>query len=108
MILTGTIDWRDGNNGQVKWALNFDFSGFDIWKQLSTGEECGGICLANPSCTHFTWGAEDFCFMKSAQHKDSERYSLNAIPSEGAVCGYIVYRNNSAFSWQDGEQGLVG
>jgi len=94
-----SFDWQDGDNGQVKWARNCDFDGFDIAKQVSSSELCGSLCINNPSCTHFTWGWESYCFMKSAHNPPASNV-------KGAVCGWVV-RRNSAFHWQDGDNGLV-
>ena len=82
----------------MKWANNCDFAGFDITKELSTSEKCGSICLANPKCTHFTWGIGSYCYMKTADKPTS--YSV-----DGAICGWVVKRVD--FEWKDGDSGQV-
>ncbi len=40
--------WISGEGG-VKWLLNCDFYGNnDIGQIEATGEQCGGLCVANP------------------------------------------------------------
>ena len=75
-------DWQSGNNGQVMWASGCDFLGNDISNQPSSGEDCGGICLSNPSCTHFSWG-NGVCYLKKANHP-------TATDLNGAVCGWVT------------------
>ena len=47
------IAWKD--EGTLKWALNCDFLGRDLMAVASAAEKCGGTCLSNPECSHFTW-----------------------------------------------------
>ena len=84
---TSARNWQIGDNGLVRWDSNCDFSGNDIGQQPSRPEQCGGICIANPSCTHFTWGAGELCYMKQA-------WSLTEINSNGAVCGWVINRSS--------------
>lgn len=76
------FNWQDGDGGKVTWAPDCNFPGHDISYKKSRPEECGGICLANPKCTHFTWDYLGYCNMKSAVNP-------NVIPSTGAVCGSV-------------------
>ena len=80
--------------------MNCDFSGLDIGKKLSSGGECGRLCIANLDCTHFTWRTDSYCYIKSAPK------AADIYPLHGAVCGYITQRN-SDFNWQDGDNGKV-
>jgi hypothetical protein len=66
------------------WAFNCDFYGNDIGNQPSSSEDCGGICVSNPSCTHFSWG-NGVCYLKKADHPTAS--DLN-----GAVCGWVTNR----------------
>jgi hypothetical protein len=47
-------DWKFGDGGLVRWDFNCDFNGHDIKFEPSKSENCGGICIANRACTHFT------------------------------------------------------
>lgn len=89
------FQWQDGDDGQVKWANNCDFSGFDIKKEIvNSSEECSALCIANENCTHFTWGTGSYCYMKSAVKNE-------AAASHGAVCGRIVKRKSIAVHRED-------
>nr|CAH0109140.1 unnamed protein product [Daphnia galeata] len=52
----------------------------------SNSEQCGGICIANPSCTHFTYSGGN-CFLKRITGSLHERFH------SGAVCGFILGRS---------------
>ncbi len=93
-------DWRDGVNGQVKWAQGCDFSGNDFRQVKGVAEECGGLCVADSRCTHFTYGDGGLCYLKTAPK------SAEIFPVGRARCGYIT-RRNSDFHWQDGDGGKV-
>jgi len=77
-------NWQDGNNGQVKWASNCDFPGYDIGSIAVPSEQCGGQCLSNSQCTHFTW-YYNVCLLKRATNP-----RVNGL--SGAVCGFVVNR----------------
>lgn len=95
-------DWNDGDNGQLLWARNCDFYGNDIRRVQSSDEDCGGLCIADSKCTHFTWGEGGYCYLKIASKFAEIRLA------KGAVCGYITKRNiNTQFHWQDGDNGKV-
>jgi hypothetical protein len=76
------------NNGEggVKWNLNCDFPGNDIGHIESSGEECGGICVANLECTHFSRPDNGVCYMKKA--------TLTTSPTNinGGMCGFVPWR----------------
>ena len=78
------VNWQDGNNGKVKWAMDCDFYGSDIGNQGGTGDLCGGFCLANSQCTHFTW-SNNVCYMKRISNPNVQPTYLKS-----AVCGYVV------------------
>lgn len=61
-----TFNWMDGDNGFFTWAHDCDFFGHDISKVKSSRDECPQLCLANSECSHFSWGWDNYCFMKSA------------------------------------------
>lgn len=45
----------NGAGTDTRWALQCDFIGRDVKNQISTGDQCGSLCKANPPCSHFTW-----------------------------------------------------
>lgn len=84
--------WQDGDNGQVQWAPDCDFSGNDIAKQSSdSAEKCRGLCLADGACTHFTW-LSNVCTLKRVATGTAKDQDL-----AGAVCGFVPSRVNSLF-----------
>ena len=82
--------WKDGNGDQVGYDLDCDFFGNDIASVDGRGEDCGGACLHNGSCTHFTW-FNNKCYLKRAS-KSGRRASFRRI--NGAVCGFVKTRTN--------------
>ena len=81
-----TRNWQDGNGGKVKWASGCDFNGNDIAQQAGPAEQCGGFCLANSLCTHFTWSS-NVCYLKRFSGTSAVDKNL-----DGALCGYVVVR----------------
>lgn len=77
--------WNSGEGG-VKWLLNCDFYGNDIGQIEATGEQCGGLCVANPKCNHFRH-SDGTCYLKKT--------SLNTprTPINGGMCGYLPFRD---------------
>jgi hypothetical protein len=76
-----------GSNNQVMWASGCDFYGNDITngQVASAGNDCGGICSADPNCDHFSWNG-NVCYKKS---------SNNPVPRNFAGagnCGYVISR----------------
>jgi hypothetical protein len=53
LVSPPAIAWKD--EGALKWALNCDFLGRDLMAVATAAEKCGGTCLSNPECSHFTW-----------------------------------------------------
>ena len=82
---TNARDWHNGSAGKVLWGMHCDFNGNDISNQQSSGEDCGDLCVANPSCTHFTW-FNDVCYLKSTTRYFPDKNS------QTAVCGWVVNR----------------
>ena len=82
-------DWPDyylGENGVSRWRFNCDFNGRDIEFKPSTGEQCGGFCIANPSCNHFTYNNR-VCALKNGD------VNFARTNTNGPVCGFIPSRN---------------
>ena len=99
----GAIEWRDGNDGRVRWGEYCDFNGNDIASVPSSGDSCGRHCLNNPSCTHFMWSSLlQTCYMK----KSTVDYWIaqENLP-EYSVCGWVVSTVPSF--WKDGNGGKV-
>jgi len=95
------IPWQDGENGQIKWAKDCDFFGYGFHQVKSKDKDCGGLCLANSRCTHFTWDWEGNCHLKSAPN------STTVYPFKGAVCGYVSQRKTANFIWKDRNSGKI-
>ncbi|KAI9558029.1 hypothetical protein GHT06_014782 [Daphnia sinensis] len=87
-------DRLTSDNG-FKWFPNCDFPGNDIGQILidhDTREQCGNLCIANPECTQFVYGYQDYCYMKNS----SVTTPRQDIPFDSAaICGYIPWRSNS-------------
>ena len=86
-LLTFSCGWKPGDNGLVNYDNNCNFQGNDIASVYGIPENCGGVCLANSQCTHFTW-FQNVCYVKR---------QLNAQPvlyQQGAVCGNAVGRSS--------------
>ena len=77
--------WQIGDSGLSRWDFSCDFTGRDIDSKSSSGEQCGGICISNSQCTHFTFG-NGICWMK---RNTNQWFESN---SPGAVCGFIPGR----------------
>lgn len=89
MTTVSARSWKIGDNGLVRWDNNCDFYGFDIGQRASGGDQCGGICIANSRCTHFTH-AGGICFLK----RNTRGWRENN--SGGAVCGFITGRSSQS------------
>ena len=84
--------WQAGNGGQVMWSLNCDFKGSDIGNQVASSADCGGLCIANVKCTHFT-ATNGVCYLKS--------FTTSATASDlsGGVCGWVDHRGIDVFQF---------
>lgn len=82
--------WRDGDNRLVCWDEQCDFYGHDIGSKPSIGEQCGGVCIANPRCTHFTY-SHGTCYMKSIPNGMVEQEVEQSFGH--AVCGFVKGRS---------------
>lgn len=78
--------WKVGDNSLTRWDSNCDFRGHDIGRKESRSEQCGGICIANQHCTHFTYSG-GWCYMKH-NSGDFDEYGY----ATGSVCGYVLTR----------------
>jgi hypothetical protein len=91
-------DWNTGDGG-FKWRPNCDFgTAQDIGRitiTTATREECGRFCIANPQCSHFTFGYLKNCIMKKAPsttvRRDFDYETIN-------ICGFIPWRLDSETS----------
>lgn len=73
-----------GDNGQTIWMWNCDWINNDIAQKPSSADQCGGVCIANPNCNHFTW-TNGICYMKRAK-LPTENRRVNGI------CGWVLSR----------------
>ena len=93
-------NWQYGGGGAVYWDNNCDFTGHDISCIQDTQANCGGDCLKNPSCTHFS-AANGVCCLKTIN-------SMVENVVQGTVCGFIPGRSQQNWhSWQPGNSGAV-
>ncbi|KAI9551473.1 hypothetical protein GHT06_021806 [Daphnia sinensis] len=93
-------EFNDGG-GDVKWLMNCDFPGHDIGRLESSGEECGGICISNLQCTHFSH-SDGYCYMKRAP------LTISRTTQNGGMCGFIPWRfdpKRGNKNWNDGGDG---
>jgi hypothetical protein len=90
VVLAAAVhSWNDGTNGLVFWDFNCDFNDptfRTIATKPSTGEQCGGVCIANPSCKYFVYRDGD-CFMKTGPGGSGGRDFSNV-----ATCGFVKSR----------------
>ena len=100
------FNFQSGNGGAIQYALGCDFYGNDIGQIPGPGEQCGGNCLSNSQCTHFTW-YNNVCYIKRFTNSPIAT-SLNGRPIlfnfigllvvdllltfyfKGGVCGWAV------------------
>ncbi len=75
----------DDGEGCVKWQFNCDFPGYDIGSQVSSGEECGGLCINNGGCNAFSHH-HGTCYMKNIPA------DVGRSPAEGGVCGFLPWK----------------
>lgn len=115
------IVWN-GAGTDVLWAYACDFNGRDLKNQPSTGDQCGSLCKADPSCSHFTWtnyqvqriiisisrtkmtfqmNQGGTCWMKTGS-------GFNAVTktTDQAVCGFLastpqatLWKDDGTFIW---------
>ena len=83
------FNWQEaGNDGKLTWAHGCDFPGHDIGRKNISRAECSGLCLASARCTHFTWGKDSSCYMKSILEAD-----ISPVSTGDWICGYKKRRN---------------
>lgn len=79
--------WREGDNGWVRWDLDCDFVGNDIGTKSGTADKCGGMCLDNSSCSHFTHNGGT-CYLKDYPGDD-----FREVNHKGNICGWVIGRS---------------
>ena len=77
------FNWQERDGGKVTLASGCNFIGHDISEEKSTGGECGLFCYANSQCTHFVWGIEGKCYLKTIVNS-----TASAVSGQG-VCGWV-------------------
>lgn len=98
MATVSARTWQVSYKGQVFWDNNCHFVGFVIGWRKSFANQCGGICLDNPECTHFTHAlaqipdanANGYCFLKRNTNGWRE------IDEPGNTCGFIRGRSSQS------------
>jgi hypothetical protein len=87
-------DWSISDGG-FKWRTKCDFYGDDIGiipLTVATREECGRLCIANPQCSHFSFGWMENCYMKKAPLTKPRQ---DVVYESTAICGIIPWRFGS-------------
>ncbi|EFX63496.1 hypothetical protein DAPPUDRAFT_268331 [Daphnia pulex] len=94
-------NWNTGD-GNVKWQFNCDYYGHDLERLPSSGENCGGLCVAHPKCTHFRYTDDGYCYLKTLP------LTSRRTPAKGGVCGYLPFKFESPPRdvWNSGEGGV--
>jgi len=93
-IGVGTVNWN-GNN----WAMNCDFTGYDLWNVKAAASACGGICLTTTGCTHYAWTSYNggTCWLKKGAVSKTDAYFVLATPNY--VCGVNPYSGGGTVNW---------
>jgi hypothetical protein len=87
-------DWNIGDGG-FKWRTNCYFHRDDIGiipLMAAQGKECGRLCIANPQCSHFSFGYLGNCYMQKAPLTKSRQ---DIDYESTAICGIIPWRFGS-------------
>ncbi len=87
VVVVSARDWKVGDNGLSRWDSGCFFhanSNEVIGSQPASAEQCGGVCIANPRCNHFSFKSGNCFMIRSGPRKDSD------FP--GGVCGFIPSR----------------
>ncbi|KAK4012711.1 Uncharacterized protein APZ42_013935 [Daphnia magna] len=80
-------NWREGDGGLVRWDFDCNFNRHDIQFMPSLPEQCGGVCIANRRCTHFTHSGGT-CALKRNTGSSFREDSLS-----GHTCGFVLNRS---------------
>lgn len=100
-LITISNCWLDGQSGKVNYDNNCNFEDDDIDEVPGIAESCGGVCIANSECTHFTW-FQNVCYIK---------YQINSktvLYQQGAVYGYAIDRSNQETGGGNGRLSVFG
>jgi hypothetical protein len=87
--VSGWTQLNVGDGGLSRWKSNCRLDGKFMTTKSSSPEQCGGVCIAQSGCTHFTHG-DGTCFMYNAPNGKAIDHPV----SSGWVCGYIPDRIN--------------
>jgi hypothetical protein len=71
----------------TRWDMDCDFNGRDIRCVPASGDQCGGMCISNPSCTHFTYSGGTCCIKRFTG-------SWHEQVRTDHVCGFIPGRSS--------------
>jgi hypothetical protein len=78
-----------GDGGLSRWKSNCRLDGKFMTTKSSSPEQCGGVCIAQSGCTHFSHG-HGTCFMYNAPNGKAIDHPV----APGWICGYIHDRIN--------------
>ncbi|EFX78571.1 hypothetical protein DAPPUDRAFT_245794 [Daphnia pulex] len=86
-MTTVSAQWNKGDGGVI-WQMNCRYVGDYIALKSSSSEQCGGVCIAQSGCTHFTHGpspqGDGHCYMYSTTHPTEKQTIL------GQTDGFVV------------------
>ncbi len=92
MTIVSSDQWNFGEHGLTHWRSNCRYVGDYITLKPSSPEQCGGVCIAQFGCTHFTNGpspeGDRHCYMYNAPNGKEIGHPV----APGWVCGYIPSR----------------
>nr|CAH0105163.1 unnamed protein product [Daphnia galeata] len=83
--MTTVSAWNAGDGGLSLWDNNCHFGTNFFTSKSSSAEQCGGVCIAQSGCTHFTQG-NGVCYMWNAPNGRDVNHG------NGWMCGYIPSR----------------
>nr|CAH0105166.1 unnamed protein product [Daphnia galeata] len=86
MRTVSSDEWNVGDGGLSRWQSDCRYVGDYITLKSSSPDQCGGVCIAQSGCTHFTHG-DGHCYMYNAP--DGKHVGHRG---PGWVCGYIPSR----------------
>jgi hypothetical protein len=89
LAMAVNADWKIGDNGLTEWDFNCDFNDptfRTFTTKPSLPEQCGGVCIANPSCIYFVH-RDGVCFLKTGPGGSGGR-DFSSV----ANCGFVRNR----------------
>jgi predicted Ser/Thr protein kinase len=98
--IAGSLTWHMGETSE--YAVGCDFHGKDLADHPSKSEDCGGLCLRQDGCTHFTWTTHNggTCWMKQGGAHKTDAF---ATKDDSKVCGIVGGHVGGSIQWKEGE-----